>query len=40
MFFNLLSSCTGRTVADLTSGSHLISGQENESAPETDGKGE
>jgi hypothetical protein len=40
MFFNLLSSCTGRTVTELTSGSHLISGQENEPTPETDGKGE
>lgn len=25
MFFNLLSSCTGRSVGDLTTGSHLIS---------------
>lgn len=28
MFFNLLSSCTGRSVSDLTTGSHLISGQD------------
>ena len=28
MFFNLLSSCTGRSVGDLTTGSHLISGSE------------
>jgi hypothetical protein len=35
MFFNLLSSCTGRTVGDLTSGSQLISGREARSAPDT-----
>jgi len=40
MFFNLLSSCTGRTVGDLTSGSHLISGSEKDSAPESSNKGD
>ena len=40
MFFNLLSSCTGRTVGDLTTGSRLISGQEKEAAPDTGQKGE
>ena len=40
MFFNLLSSCTGRTIGDLTSGSHLISGSEKKSAPEDSNKGD
>jgi hypothetical protein len=31
MFFNLLSSCTGRSIGDLTTGSHLISGTNVES---------
>ena len=32
MFFNLLSVCTGRSVSDLTSGSHLISGSDTNAA--------
>jgi len=38
MFFNLLSLCTGRSVDDLTTGSHLISGSE--PAPGNAKKGE
>ena len=38
MFFNLLSSCTGRSVGDLTTGSHLISGSDTTSSGEQAGK--
>ena len=42
MFFNLLSSCTGRSVSDLTTGSHLISGEnaESDTAPDSAKEGE
>jgi hypothetical protein len=38
LFFNLLSGCTGRSIGDLTTGSHLISGSK--PAPEGENKGE
>ena len=38
MFFNLLSSCTGRSIGDLTTGSHLISGSETDLGNDKEGE--
>lgn len=40
MFFNLLSSCTGHSISDLTSGSRLLNGPQDESENPNDTKGE
>jgi hypothetical protein len=38
MFYNLLSICTGRSIEELTTGSHLISGSEPATGDNTEGE--